>query len=90
MYLSLGLVSCDRFVTASLPNMTKNRDSFECWFGNQLYDAVASGTTLSHSLCLEMCLARQLLGNLWNPSILPFDCGQYGGEYSKLLHDSGK
>ena len=23
MYLSLGLVSCDRFVTVSLPNMTK-------------------------------------------------------------------
>ena len=80
MYLSLGLVSCDRLFTASLPNMTKNRDSFECWFGNQLYDAVASGTTSSHSLCLEMCLARQLLRNLWNPLILPFECGQYGGE----------
>ena len=75
MYLSLGLVSCDRFVRASLPNMTKNRDSFECWFGNQLYDVVANGTTSSHSLCLGMYLATQLLRNLWNPSILPFDCG---------------
>ena len=80
MYLSFGLVSCDRFVTVSLPNMTKNGDSFECWFGNQLYNAVASGTTLSHYLCLEMCLARQLLKNLWNPSILPFDCDLYSGE----------
>ena len=80
MYLSLGMVSCDRFVTASLPNMTMNGDSFEYWFGNQLYDAVTSGTTSFHSLCLEMHLARQLLRNLWNPSILPFDCGLYGGE----------
>ena len=50
MYLRLGLVSCDRFVKASLPNMTKNGDSLECWLGNQLYDDVASGTTSSHSL----------------------------------------
>ena len=58
---------CDRFVNASLPNMTKNGDSFECWFGNQLYDVVAIGMTLSHSLCLEICFARQLLRNLCNP-----------------------
>ena len=80
MYLSFGLVSCERFVTASLPNIMKNGDSFECWFGNQLYEAVARGTTLSHSRCLEMCFARQLLRNLWKPSILPLDWGLYGGE----------
>ena len=88
MYLSLGAVSCDRFVTASLPNMTKNGDYFECWFGNKLYDVVASGTTSSHFLYLKMCLARQLLRNLWNPSILPFDYGLYGGEYIFLSTQS--
>ena len=55
-----AVYSCDRLVTVSLPNMTKNGDSFEYWFGNHLYNAVASGTTLSHPLCLEICLARQL------------------------------
>ena len=80
MYLRLGLVSCDKFVKASLPNMMKNGDSFECWFDNQFYDAVTSGTTFFHSLCLEICFARQHLENLWNPSILPFDWGLYGGE----------
>ena len=66
VYLRLGLVRCAKFVSASLPNIMKNSDSFECWFGNQLYDAVAMGMTLSlsHSLCLEMCFARQLLRNL--------------------------
>ena len=64
MYLRLGLVRYARFVNASLPNMMKNGDSFECWFGNQLYDAVAMGTTSFHSLCLVMCFSRQLLRNL--------------------------
>ena len=68
MYLRSGLVSCDRFVNASLPNMA----------------SVASGTTSSHSLCLEICFARQLLRNLWNPSILPLNCGLYGDEYIYL------
>ena len=64
MYLRLGLVRCDRFVNASLPNITMNGDSFECWFGNQLYNAIAMGTTSSNSLCLVMCFGRQLLRNL--------------------------
>ena len=51
-------------ISASLPNMTKNGDSFECWFGNQLYNTVVMGMTLSHSLCLVMCFARHLLKNL--------------------------
>ena len=63
-------MSCDWFFSVSLPNMMKNGDSAECWFGNQLYNAVAKGTTPSHSLCLVICLARQLLTvacmyNIW-------------------------
>ena len=61
MYLKLGLVSCDRFVKACLPNITKNGNSLECWFGNQLYEAVAMGATSFHSLCLEMCLQENFL-----------------------------
>ena len=79
MYLSLGEIKCLRLVSASLPNITKKGDSFECWLGSQLYDAVARGATSSHSLFLEICFARHDLRKLWKPSILPFDCGQYGG-----------
>ena len=70
IYLRLGLVTCDQLCQgASLPNMMKNGDSFEFWFGKLVVgNAVASGTTLSHSMCLKMCFARQLLRNLWNPS----------------------
>ena len=73
MYLSLGQMGCLRLVSASLPNMTKKGDSFECWLGSQLYDAS------SHSLFLEMCFAKHDLRKLWKPSILLFDCSQYGG-----------
>ena len=79
MYLSLGEIKSLRLVSVSLPNITKKGDSFECWLGSQLYDAVARGATSSHSLFLEICFTRHDLRKLWKPSILPFDCGQYGG-----------
>ena len=79
MYLRLGLVRCAKFVSASPPNMIKIGDSFEFWFDNQLYNAVVMGMTLSHFLCLVICFARQLLRNLWNPAMHPFDWGLYGG-----------
>ena len=47
MYLSLGQMRCLRLVSVSLPNITKKGDSFECWLGSQLYDAVARGATSS-------------------------------------------
>ena len=51
----------------------KNGDSLECWFGNQLYDAVANGVTSSHSLSLEICLDKHAFRRLWKPSMQPFD-----------------
>ena len=45
-----------------------------------LYDTAAIAATSSHSLCLEMCLAKDAFRNLWKPSSTPFDWGLYGGE----------
>ena len=56
----------------SLPNITKKGDSFECWLGSQLYDAVARDAMSSHSLFLEICFDKHDLRKLWKPSILPF------------------
>ena len=64
MYLSLGEIRCLRLLSASLPNITKKSDSFECWLGSQLCDAVARGAMLSHSLFLEICFAKHDLRKL--------------------------
>ena len=58
-YHTCGCSSLLRGRIASLPNIRKNRLSFECSFGKKLYAAQASGTTSSHSTCDIMCFEIQ-------------------------------
>ena len=77
-YLNLGLRASVNGILGFLPNIKKKA----CSFGRKLYAAIAIEQTSSHSSPGLMCFAMQAFKNKWNPSILLFDWGWYGGEYT--------
>ena len=74
----LGLSDCSKvcFTVVSRPNIRKNGAIPDDSVGKKLYAAVAFHTRSFHSTRVSYCLAIVVLRNLWNPSILPLQCGE--------------
>ena len=85
-YFGLSDASSVCFTAASYLNIRKNGAIPEDSVGKKLYAVVAFHTRSSHSTRFSSCLAIVAFKNLWNPSILPLQCGEYMGvNFSSVL-----